>query len=215
MSPPPACCGSAVARRRRREPLDADDPAGVPAAALDGTDPVSPAGRSGAAGAARTRCLPLALAATLAAPLTALAAPCPAGMPVAGPLSSGFGARHGGFHAGVDIRAPAGTPVVAAVGGTVVFAGRYFAYGLMVEIEHPDGTRARYAHLAGFARGIRAGTPVVAGQQIGAVGRTGRTTGANLHVELRRAGRPVDPWPWLSGTDCVPPLELADMTGLR
>lgn len=159
--------------------------------------------------------LPLALAATLAAPLAAQAAPCPAGMPVAGPLSSGFGARQGRFHAGVDIRAPVGTPVTAAVGGTVLFAGRYFAYGLMIEIEHPDGTRARYAHLAGFARGLGPGAPVAAGQRIGTVGRTGRTTGANLHVELRRAGRAVDPWPWLGGTDCVPTVELADMAGLR
>ena len=157
---------------------------------------------------------PPALGLTVTA-LPALAPPCPIGMPVAGEVSSGFGLRHGRFHPGVDLRAPAGTPVTAAAGGRVVFAARYYDYGLMVEVEHRDGSRARYAHLAGFARGITAGAAVMAGQQISTVGRTGRTTGANLHVELRRAGRPVDPWPWLSGTACVPPLELADMTGLR
>lgn len=139
-----------------------------------------------------------------------MAAPCPIGMPVVGELSSGYGPRHGRQHAGVDIRAPVGTPVRASSAGRIVLAARYSGYGLLVEIEHADGSRARYAHLAGFARGIRGGTAVAAGQRIGAVGRTGRTTGANLHVELRRAGRPVDPWPWLTRNACRPLIEAAE-----
>lgn len=141
------------------------------------------------------------------------AAPCPVAMPVVGELSSGFGPRHGRPHPGVDIRAPVGTPVAAAGPGRVAFAGRYFDYGLMVEIEHPDGSRARYAHLARFATGIVAGAAIRAGQEIGVVGRTGRTTGANLHVELRRDGRAENPWPWLTRSVCVLWTEIAEAPG--
>jgi murein DD-endopeptidase MepM/ murein hydrolase activator NlpD len=151
-----------------------------------------------------------ALAGVLAAPSAVVAAPCPAALPVAGEFSSGFGMRHGRPHPGVDIRAPIGTPVEAAGRGAVVFAGRYFDYGLMVEIEHADGSRARYAHLARFAPGVVSGAAVRAGQRLGDVGRTGRTTGANLHVELRRDGRAVDPWPWLTAIACVPMMEVAE-----
>ena len=149
----------------------------------------------------RYACLTLTVATLLAAG-PAPAAPCPVAMPVGGEFSSGFGWRDGRLHPGVDIRAPLGTQVRAASGGTVVFAGRYYDYGLMVEILHEDGSRARYAHLAGFARGIVAGRRVAANDPLGTLGRTGRTTGSNLHVELRRDGRPVDPWPWLSGATC-------------
>ncbi|HYF06147.1 MAG TPA: peptidoglycan DD-metalloendopeptidase family protein [Acetobacteraceae bacterium] len=140
----------------------------------------------------------------------ALAAPCPIVLPVAGELSSGFGRRWRRSHPGVDLAAPVGTPVMAPVGGTVVFAGRSFGYGLMVEIEHRDGSRARYAHLSGFAPGVSAGATVAPGQRIGAVGRTGRTTGAHLHVELRRNGRAEDPWPWLTRTACLDERQLAE-----
>lgn len=130
------------------------------------------------------------------------AAPCPVGMPVAGEYSSGFGHRGRGFHPGVDLRAPHGAPVRAAAGGTVVFTGRWYAYGTIIDIEHRDGSVGRYAHLSRVAGDVRVGAQVLPGQVIGAVGRTGRTTGAHLHVELRRFGRPVDPWPWLTRTAC-------------
>lgn len=130
------------------------------------------------------------------------AAPCPIAMPVVGEYSSGFGQRGRGFHPGVDLRAPHGAPVRAAAGGTVVFTGRWYAYGTIIDIEHRDGSVGRYAHLSRIAAEVRPGAQVMPGQLIGAVGRTGRTTGAHLHVELRRFGRPVDPWPWLSRTAC-------------
>jgi murein DD-endopeptidase MepM/ murein hydrolase activator NlpD len=149
------------------------------------------------------------LVATFAAS-AAQSAPCPISLPVAGEYSSGFGHRGRGFHPGVDIRAPIGTPVTAASGGTVTMAGRWYALGLTVEIQHADGSRARYAHLSSFAPEIAPGATVRPGQRIGAVGRTGRTTGAHLHVELRRDGRAVDPWPWLTRTACVPYLEVAE-----
>ncbi|BDG73238.1 M23 family metallopeptidase [Roseomonas fluvialis] len=143
----------------------------------------------------------LVLAAALL-PGAVQAAPCPIALPVAGEYSSGFGPRGRGFHPGVDLRAPHGSPVRAAVGGTVVFTGRWYAYGTIIDIEHRDGTVARYAHLSRIAAEVRPGAQVLPGQLIGAVGRTGRTTGAHLHVELRRFGRPVDPWPWLTRTAC-------------
>jgi murein DD-endopeptidase MepM/ murein hydrolase activator NlpD len=143
-------------------------------------------------------------------PAAATAAPCPVALPVAGEFSSGFGPRGRGFHAGVDLRAPVGTPIRAATGGTVIHAGRYYAYGLIVEIRHADGSVARYAHLSRIAPGLRAGMPVAGGERIGAVGRTGRTTGAHLHLELRREGRAVDPWPWLTRTACRTDIEVAE-----
>ncbi|MBR0672891.1 M23 family metallopeptidase [Roseomonas soli] len=150
------------------------------------------------------------LAGSTLLPAAALAAPCAIGMPVAGEYSSGFGYRGRGYHPGVDIRAPIGSQVRAAAGGTVVHAGRYYGYGIMVEVEHRDGTRARYAHLAGVGPGVSAGRQVLAGQPVGSVGRTGRTTGPHLHVELRRDGRATDPWPWLTRTACAEGIEVAE-----
>jgi murein DD-endopeptidase MepM/ murein hydrolase activator NlpD len=125
-------------------------------------------------------------------------------MPVAGEMTSPFGAKRGrGWHSGVDIRAPNGTPIQAAAAGVVVFAGPFARYGLTVEVEHSDGTRARYAHLARIDRATLKGRTIAAGQVIGQVGRTGAATGNHLHLELRIAGRTVDPWPWLIGDGCV------------
>lgn len=163
--------------------------------------PIGPIGRLGAA---------VILAAATLLPIAAHAAPCPIGMPVAGEYSSGFGHRGRGFHPGVDIRAPVGSPIRAAAGGTVVFAGRYYGYGIMIDIEHRDGTRARYAHLSRVARGVGVGDRIAAGQVIGNVGRTGRSTGPHLHVELRRDGRPINPWPWLTRTACTDGIEVAE-----
>lgn len=167
----------------------------------------APRARSGGCGV-----FALGFAALVAAPLApraAVAAPCPVLLPVVGEFSSGFGHRGRGFHPGVDLRAPAGTPVVAPVAGTVVFTGRFHAYGVIVDIEHRDGSRARYAHLSRIAPEVRVGATMTPGQQMGAVGRTGRTTGAHLHVELRRNGRAEDPWPWLTRTACLDDREFA------
>ena len=150
-------------------------------------------------------------AALTTAPRQAEAVPCPIVTPVVGgEFSSGFHYRGRRFHPGVDLRAPVGTPVQAPVGGRVVYTGRYYAYGLIVDIEHQDGSLSRYAHLSRIASDVRPGLTVRPGQQIGAVGRTGRTTGSHLHVELRRNGRPEDPWPWLTRTACIDSVELAE-----
>ena len=151
-------------------------------------------------------------AALVAGPVmgSASAAPCPIALPVAGEFSSGFGHRGGRLHPGVDIRAPVGSEVRAAAGGMVIFAGRYFAYGIMLEIEHRDGSVARYAHLARINPDIRPGAVVLPGEPVATLGRTGRTTGPHLHIELRRHGRAVDPWPWLTRTACLADTEVAE-----
>lgn len=95
-------------------------------------------------------------------------------------------------HLGTDFGAGAGTPVRATGGGVVSFAGRNGGYGNLIKIRHHDGYETRYAHLRGFATGVRAGTRVEQGQIIGYVGATGLATAPHLHYEFRRHGRPQD-----------------------
>jgi murein DD-endopeptidase MepM/ murein hydrolase activator NlpD len=101
-----------------------------------------------------------------------------------GVVSSGFGVRNGAMHDGVDIAAPAGTPVYAADGGVVIFSGTLHGYGNTVIIRHDDDYSTVYAHNEHNL--VSEGARVSAGQQIGEIGRSGRTTGANLHFEVRR-----------------------------
>ncbi len=95
------------------------------------------------------------------------------------------------FHAGVDFAIASGAPVYAAAGGKVRFAGRRGAFGNLIEIAHGNGLVTRYAHLSRI--GVRNGEVVTPGQAIGAVGSTGRSTGAHLHFEVLRNGRYLDP----------------------
>jgi murein DD-endopeptidase MepM/ murein hydrolase activator NlpD len=116
-------------------------------------------------------------------------------------ISSGFGYRadpfdgEGAFHAGLDFKAPMGAPVFAAAWGRVAFVGQRNGYGNVVEIDHGNGLLTRYAHMSAFR--TRAGQPVRAGEVIGAVGSTGRSTGPHLHFEVRLNGQPVNPRPFL------------------
>jgi murein DD-endopeptidase MepM/ murein hydrolase activator NlpD len=117
--------------------------------------------------------------------------------PVARTESSGYGWREDPinkrekFHHGTDYRGKRGTPVLAAGAGSVVFAGRRGGYGKVVFIDHGSGVITRYAHLNKIE--VEVGDVVVAGNRIGQLGSTGRTTGAHLHFEVRLSGRPVDP----------------------
>ena len=123
-------------------------------------------------------------------------------IPAAGKhITSGFGYRTDpiagspAFHAGLDFRGPTGAPVYAAARGKVAFVGRRPGYGNCVEIDHGNGLRTRYAHMSAFR--TRVGQSVMAGQPIGAVGSTGRSTGPHLHFEVRLHGEPVNPRPFL------------------
>ncbi len=96
-------------------------------------------------------------------------------------------------HIGVDYAAATGTPVMATADGVVMRRGVSGGYGNLVEIRHANGFVTRYAHLNGFASGLRSGGRVSQGQVIGYVGMTGMATGPHLHYEMHRNGTPVDP----------------------
>jgi murein DD-endopeptidase MepM/ murein hydrolase activator NlpD len=131
-------------------------------------------------------------------------ADAPALWPVEGTVTSSFGEREdpfngeGAFHAGIDISAPSGTVVRATGDGLVDSAGMRNGYGRQVEIDHGHGVRTSYAHLSGMT--VVAGQSVVRGQVIGYVGRTGRSTGPNLHYEVRINNVPVNPHKYLRTT---------------
>ncbi len=123
-------------------------------------------------------------------------------------ISSGFGYRsdpftHGGaFHPGLDFKGPWGAPIYAAAKGTVSFAGQKSGYGNCIEITHGQGLVTRYAHMSAFHAHV--GERVAAGQVIGAIGSTGRSTGPHLHFEVRINDRPVNPRPFLEARTHVP-----------
>jgi len=96
-------------------------------------------------------------------------------------------------HHGIDYAASQGTPIRAVGEGVIQKAGWGGGYGNVVEIRHQRGYASRYAHMRGFASGIRAGVRVRQGQVIGYVGTTGLSTGPHLHYEFHMNGRPVDP----------------------
>ena len=118
-------------------------------------------------------------------------------MPLDSDTSSAFGWRNDPFrgrrkfHNGVDLRAAYGTEVPTAAPGKVTFAGERGAYGLMVVVEHPNGVETRYAHLSSTA--VQPGDSVAAGQTIGRVGSSGRSTGPHLHFEVLLDGKRVNP----------------------
>jgi len=122
--------------------------------------------------------------------------------PVRGLVTSPFGTRRSPYgegremHPGIDISAHYGMPVRAAGSGEVTFAGRDSGYGGLVVVAHGGKLDTLYAHLSALY--VREGQRVHGGQAIGAVGATGRATGAHLHYEVRVAGAPVDPRRYLA-----------------
>lgn len=102
---------------------------------------------------------------------------------------SGFGTRSDPMygiskpHEGIDYSAPDGTPVFATGCGTVLFAGWRNGYGYTIDIDHGFDYLTRFAHLSSMS--VSEGQKVVRGQEIGAVGCTGKSTGPHLHYEVR------------------------------
>jgi murein DD-endopeptidase MepM/ murein hydrolase activator NlpD len=117
--------------------------------------------------------------------------------PVAGPRSSSFGLRRffngqaRNPHSGMDIAAPAGTPVVAPLSGKVIDVGDYFFSGQTVWLDHGAGLLSMFCHLS--AAFVAVGDVVAAGQKLAAVGATGRVTGPHLHWGISLNRTMVDP----------------------
>jgi murein DD-endopeptidase MepM/ murein hydrolase activator NlpD len=125
-------------------------------------------------------------------------------------MSSGFGMRRHPIlgdmrsHKGVDYAAAPGTPVRTVGDGVVVRAGWGNGYGNVIEVRHRNGFVTRYAHLRGFAKGVRTGARVAIGETIGFVGSTGLSTGPHLHFEVLVGGHHRDPRVALSAREGEP-----------
>ncbi|GHD48205.1 hypothetical protein GCM10017083_19010 [Thalassobaculum fulvum] len=113
--------------------------------------------------------------------------------PVQGRVISGFGPREGGLHNdGINIAAPLGTKVRAAENGVVVYAGNELrGFGNLLLIKHADGWTTAYAHADKLL--VRRGDRVERGQTIATVGQSGNVDRPQLHFEIRKGPRPVDP----------------------
>jgi murein DD-endopeptidase MepM/ murein hydrolase activator NlpD len=122
--------------------------------------------------------------------------------PVDGPIASGFGARtiegHYEYHPGIDIAVPEGTPIRAALAGTVAFTeseAESGGYGNFTCIDHGGGLSTCYAHQSAFA--VNPGQPVEQGEVIGYSGCTGYCLGPHVHFEVRINGEVTDPLGYL------------------
>ncbi|MGY1621833.1 M23 family metallopeptidase [Geodermatophilus sp. SYSU D00965] len=120
-------------------------------------------------------------------------------LPTPGRMSTCFCMRWGTMHWGIDLAAPLGTPIVAAVDGVVIRAGAASGYGNAIYIQDADGNVHIYGHMRYYS--VKAGDIVHAGDQIAKVGSEGQSTGPHLHYEIHRGGmtgRPIDPQQYLA-----------------
>ena len=111
--------------------------------------------------------------------------------PYIGRITSRYGPRRGRAHQGIDISLTTGDPIYATFDGKVRFSKAAGNYGNLIVIRHNNGLETYYAHLS--QRDVEVGDWVVAGQQIGLGGSTGRSTGPHLHFEVRYRGQSFDP----------------------
>ncbi|ROT96225.1 M23 family metallopeptidase [Marinobacter sp. R17] len=121
-----------------------------------------------------------------------------AGRPIKwGWLSSHYGYRTDPFtgkrawHSGVDLAGKEGSDIISVAAGVVTWAGDRYGYGNLVEIDHGNGLRTRYAHCKKVD--VSVGDVVEKGQVVAQMGSTGRSTGPHVHFEVRRNGKTLDP----------------------
>ena len=126
-----------------------------------------------------------------------------------------------GYHTGIDIAAPRGSDVLAAVGGRVIYVGQRApwgtAYGKCVIVKHRDNSQAIYAHLDKTL--VTVNQPIETGDRIGKVGSTGNSTAPHLHFEVRKwdfkYGDDIDPAPYIvDGEPDITPKETKELLGL-
>ena len=129
-------------------------------------------------------------------------------------LSSRFGRRRDpiterpAFHAGLDFSGLPMTPITATAAGVVTCAGRGGPYGQMVEIDHGYGFKTRYGHLRKIL--VQGRETVTAGQVIGRMGSSGRSTGTHLHYEIRYNGKNLNPSKFIEAGDHVHKQQTAN-----
>jgi murein DD-endopeptidase MepM/ murein hydrolase activator NlpD len=115
--------------------------------------------------------------------------------PARGRVISGFSGKGG--NEGINIAVPEGTPIKAAEGGTVAYAGNELkGYGNLVLIRHPNGYVSAYAHNGSL--NVKRGDTIKRGQVVATAGQTGNVSSPQLHFELRKGSTPVDPTPYLN-----------------
>ena len=115
--------------------------------------------------------------------------------PLRGVLYARFGKKGREPHDGIDLAVPVGTPVKTAQEGEVLYAGEQRGYGLIVIIQHSERLITLYAHNHDLR--VRTGQKVRRGQVIATVGESGKTSGPQLHFEVRVDGKPMDPLDYL------------------
>lgn len=133
----------------------------------------------------------------------------PLGVPHRGPISSPFGIRPNPFtgrgsemHWGLDFKGNTGDSIHCTANGKVIFAGTENGYGNVVEVAHEHGYATVYAHLSHI--NVKRGQWVSAGDMIGVLGSTGRSTGPHLHYEVQHNGKRLNPATFLSLSAPVP-----------
>jgi murein DD-endopeptidase MepM/ murein hydrolase activator NlpD len=129
----------------------------------------------------------------------------------AGVVSSPFGMRNGVMHDGVDIAAPVGTPVYAAGDGTVIFVGHLHGYGNVIIVQHAGGYVTVYGH--NQRNFVSDGARVARGQRIAEIGTSGRTSGPNLHFEVRFNNHAENPLAYLPTPDRTAGISFARNSG--
>jgi murein DD-endopeptidase MepM/ murein hydrolase activator NlpD len=138
--------------------------------------------------------------------------------PIPGCLTSPFGVMRlhngkptGDYHAGLDQRGAFGSPVHAIANGVVKVVQPFELHGGTVALDHGQGVESMYLHLSRFA--VKEGEQVKAGDVIGYVGSSGRSTGPHLHWSLYASGQPINPLQWMKLSAC--PVEGSKRKPLR
>lgn len=140
----------------------------------------------------------------------------PLGKPVPTSISSTFGTRidplngKKAFHEGIDFRGKIGDPVKATASGIVKKSLYTRGYGHHIVLCHDNGYQTLYAHLS--QRLVKRGQRVQTGQQIGLIGKSGRSTGPHLHYEVLHKGSPVDPMKYIQIAQLVKPAKRSGPT---